>query len=60
MADWNDCTRCGAMMDWRDTGLCSRCRLNSRRQNKREEKFKKRYEEEQDYERWKKEKGYLL
>ena len=58
MVDWNNCTECGAMMDWRSRGKCDDCRLKPYREEQRQKKFQQRYEEELDYQRWKKEQGY--
>lgn len=61
MVDWNNCTKCGVMIDWREKGFCDRCQ----REANEEKKFKQRYWEEQRqleedlrYAKWKKRKGY--
>ena len=46
------------MMDWRSRGKCDDCRLKPYREEQRQKKFQQRYEEELDYQRWKKEQGY--
>ena len=54
MADWSNCTTCGAMIDWRERGECDSCRSEHYHKEKKEQKFTERYEEEREYQQWKK------